>query len=76
MTDGNLWEKRTGEVVEAARRAGIPDAERKNKEQLLREMGQMPPESSLPGRGTGPGDEPAPPNTSPQEWNRIPGNQS
>ncbi|SDY89743.1 hypothetical protein SAMN05444365_10450 [Micromonospora pattaloongensis] len=75
MSDGYLWQKKTGEVVEAARRAGIQNPERKNKEQLLREMGQAPPESTRPGRGTGP-DVAPPPGTSPQEWNRIPGNQS
>ncbi|MEV1290331.1 hypothetical protein [Micromonospora sp. NPDC049679] len=76
MSDGNLWQKRTGEVVEAARRAGIQNPESKNKEQLLQEMGQAPPATTRPGRGGGQGDDAAPPNSNPKEWNRIPGNQS
>jgi hypothetical protein len=66
----------TGEVVEQARKAGIKNPERMNKEQMLRAMGYSPPQSAQPGQGGGQGDTPPPRGSDPKQWKNIPGNQS
>jgi hypothetical protein len=42
---------KTGEVVEMARKAGIQDVEKKNKQQLIEELERQ--QSSQPRRGDG-----------------------
>lgn len=76
MAQKEPQEMTTREVAEQARRAGVKNPERMNKQQMLQAMGVKPPESELPGRDGGPGDTPPPPGSDPKQWKNLPGNQS
>ena len=51
LTQQDFQNMKTGEVVEMARKAGIQDVEKKNKQQLIEELERQ--QSSQPRRGDG-----------------------
>jgi hypothetical protein len=76
MADQDIRAFKTGELADRARAAGVKDAEKMNKSQLLDALGVSEPDSAKPGHGGGQGDAPQPEGTRPEEWKNIPGNQS
>jgi len=76
MAKQDIKNMHLGEIKKQAQKKGLPDAEHKNKGQLIQEMGTSSAQSSKPGRGGGRAKAPAPKGTKPSEWKNIPGNQS
>jgi hypothetical protein len=72
----DLYQMKTGEVADRARKAGVKGIENMNKDEMIRAMGGSQPESRKPGRDAGQGDTPPPRGSKPQDWKNIPGNQS
>ncbi|SCG70274.1 Rho termination factor N-terminal domain-containing protein [Micromonospora inositola] len=71
MRQENLTQMKTGEVAKRARKAGVDNVDRMNKQEMIAAIGR-----NESGRSGGGGHAPRPPGTSPQQWKNVPGNQS
>lgn len=76
MAQQNLKDMNLAQVRDQARRAGVPGADQKKKDELIKAMSTSHPKSSRPSRSGGRDASAKPKGSDPSQWKNMPGNQS